>query len=217
MNLSRRELLRAAGAAVGAAALGRAEAAVRPSQSGMPTRPLGKTGFSASLYALGSAEIPGTEEAVRAIHKLIDGGVNYLDTAPSYQGTRSESAIGQVLKSRRKGVFVATKTLARDADGAYAEVRSSRDRLGIDRIDLLQIHAVNDSGTLDAVLRQGGAIEGLERARKEGLIRFIGITGHTRPDVILSAITRYPFSTILVPVSPLDRHQDRAEWVPGDG
>lgn len=172
----------------------------------MPTRRLGKTCWRASLYALGSAEIPGNEEAVRALHALIDGGVNYFDTAPSYQGTRSETVIGKVLIARRKEVFLATKTLQRGADRAYAEIRESLKRLQTDHIDNLQIHAVNDFGTLDAVIGKGGAVEGLERAKKEGLIRFIGITGHTRPEVILKALESYPFDSILVPVSPLDRH-----------
>jgi len=172
----------------------------------IPKRPLGKTGWNASIYAVGTAEIPGAEETVIALDQLIDAGVNYIDTAPSYMETRSEQAIGRVMKRRRKEVFLATKTLARDADGAYREVRESLDRLQTDRIDLLQVHAVNDAGTLDAVLKKGGAAEGLERAKKEGLIRFIGITGHTRPEVILDALKRYPFASILVPVSALDKH-----------
>lgn len=172
----------------------------------MPVRPFGKTGWKASIYALGSAEIPGTPEAVRAIHRLIDGGVNYLDTAPSYQGTRSETALGEVLKTRRKAVFVATKTLERSADGAYQEVNASKKRLGIDRIDLIQIHSVNDDGTLEQVLRKGGALEGLRRAQREGLVAHIGITGHTRPEVILKALETGEFASILIPVSPLDHH-----------
>ena len=204
MSLSRRDLLKAGAVAAGTVAVAgglRAEG-----QAKMPTRPFGKTGWKASIYALGSAEVPGNEEAIAAIEKLIDGGVNYLDTAPSYQGTRSEQALGEILRTKRKQVFLATKTLARDADGAYAEVKSSLGRLQTKQIDLLQIHAINDQGQLEQVLRKGGAVEGLERARKEGLIRFIGITGHTRPEVILSAIEKYPFDSILIPVSPLDKH-----------
>ncbi|MFY9233616.1 MAG: aldo/keto reductase [Fimbriimonadaceae bacterium] len=199
MSLTRRELIQA-GAAV----------ALSPSVIGvrakMPTRALGKTGWKASIYALGSAEIPASEEAVRAIEKLIEGGVNYLDTAPSYQGTRSERVLGEVLRKHRAKVFLATKTLARDADGAYAEIKQSLQRLQTKQIDLLQIHSINVQQELDRVLGKGGAIEGLEKAKKEGLIRFIGITGHTRPEVLLDALNRYPFDSILVPISPLDKH-----------
>ncbi|MCO5295868.1 MAG: aldo/keto reductase [Fimbriimonadaceae bacterium] len=204
MSLSRRQFLRAASAAaVGGSALAYAEP---KAQAPMPKRPFGKTGWNASIYALGSAEIPATPEAVRAIHRLIDGGVNYLDTAPSYQGTRSESALGEVLKTRRPSVFVATKTLERSADGALREVAASKGRLGIDRIDLIQIHAVNDDATLDQVLAKGGALEGLRRAQRDGLVAHVGITGHTRPEVILRAIETGEFESILVPVSPLDHH-----------
>ncbi|MCW5941116.1 MAG: aldo/keto reductase [Fimbriimonadaceae bacterium] len=211
MALSRRDFLKLTGAS--ALALGgvATEAGAAPK---MPARPFGKTGWKASIYALGSAEIPANEEAIRAIDRLIDAGVNYLDTAPSYQGSRSERAIGEVMKRRRPEVFLATKTLARDADGAYAEVKASLERLQCKRIDTLQIHAVNDFGTLDQVLGDKGAIKGLERARSDGLIRFIGITGHTRPEVIAKALDSYPFDSILVPVSALDKHlSDFAEEV----
>lgn len=202
MSLSRRDLLRLSGLTLGAGALPGLAATAKE----IPKRPLGKTGWKASIYAVGTAEVPGAEETVLALDQLLDAGVNYIDTAPSYVGTPSERAIGVVMKRRRKEVFLATKTLARDAEGAYREVRESLGRLQCERIDLLQIHSVNDAATLDAVLRKGGAIEGLERAKKEGLIRFIGITGHTRPEVLLDALKRYPFASILVPVSALDAH-----------
>lgn len=203
MSLTRREVLQGATAAAGAAALSKVGLGAF-SEATMPTRPLGKTGWKASIYAAGTAEIPATEEAVRALDALIDGGVNYIDTAPSYTGTRSETAIGQVLKTRRKEVFLATKTLFRDAEGAYREINQSLERLQTKQIDTLQIHAVNDFGTLDQVLASGGAVKGLERAKKEGLIRFIGITGHTRPEVILKALDSYPFDSILVALSAVD-------------
>lgn len=213
MDLSRRSFCVAAGAATAGLMRGR----VLPNGTAQPEiakRKLGKTGWNATIYALGSAEIPPDAEASRAISRLVDAGVNYLDTAPSYQSARSEKVIGAVIRNRREKVFLATKTLARDAEGAYREVLASLERLQTDRIDLLQVHAVNDSGTLDQVLRKGGAVEGLERARREGKIRFVGITGHTRPEVIASALNRYPFDSILIPVSPLDVHLgDFAEGV----
>ena len=172
----------------------------------MPTRPLGKMGWDVSIYAVGTAELPAGEGSVQTLRELMDAGVNYIDTAPSYQRTRSETLIGQAVAGRRDQVWIATKTLERAADAAYKEINESLKRLGIDAIDLLQVHAVNANGTLDAVLRKGGAIEGIERAKSEGLIRHIGITGHTRPEVILRAIKEYPFESILVPTSALDRH-----------
>ncbi|HZH99318.1 MAG TPA: aldo/keto reductase [Fimbriimonadaceae bacterium] len=203
MSLSRRDFV--------AGAVGTVISSALPVQSKktaerIARRPFGKTGFQASIYALGSAEIPGNEEAIPAIRSLIAAGVNYIDTAPSYQGTRSETAIGAAIEGRRQDLFIATKTLERSAEGAYREVCESLERLKCKHIDLLQVHAVNDFATLDRVLAKGGAVEGLERARKEGLIRHIGITGHTAPEVILRAIGAYPFAAILIPISALDFH-----------
>ena len=165
----------------------------------MASRPFGKTGFQASIYTVGTAEIPSSQAAVDALRRLFDGGVNMIDTAPSYMGTQSESTVGRAIEGRRAGLWISTKTLERTADGAYREVKESLERLGCGHIDLLQVHAINDQGTLDAVLRKGGAVEGLERAKKDGLIRHIGITGHTRPEVIQNAVKAYPFVSILVP------------------
>lgn len=212
MPTSRRAFVKGVGATAGAIGLARLAKPTKPNpqseirnpKSQMPTRSFGKTGWKASIYALGSAEMPGGEEAIKVLNRLIDAGVNYFDTAPSYVGTRSESTIGQVMKTRRKEVFLATKTLGRTADAAYNEVNTSLKRLQTDHVDLLQVHAVNDFGTLDTVLAKGGAVEGLERARKEGLIKHIGITGHTRPEVISKALDRYPFDAILVAVSAID-------------
>ena len=114
MALSRRDFLKLTGAT--ALTLTRRESEAQTPR--IATRPYGKTGWSASIYAVGTAEIPETEASVKALNQLLDGGVNFIDTAPSYQGTRSETAIGMVMAKRRKDVFLATKTLARDADGA---------------------------------------------------------------------------------------------------
>lgn len=212
MEITRRETLRAAGAAglaAVAAQLGLAQEAARegaPKPPPIARRKLGKLGFEASIYALGTAEVPEHAAAVEALELALDGGVNYIDTAPSYQQTRSETAVGAVARERRKEFFLATKTLARDAEGALAEVRASLGRLQCEHVDLLQVHAVNDEEALKLVLRENGAVKGLERARADGLIRHIGITGHTRPEVLSKALDEYPFESVLVPVSAADRH-----------
>jgi aryl-alcohol dehydrogenase-like predicted oxidoreductase len=192
--------------AAGTAALAAHAGASQEPVPRIARRPLGRMGFEASIYALGTAEVPALEETVEAIDLALDHGVNYVDTAPSYQERRAEQAVGVVAKRRRKDFFLATKTLARDADGAFAEVRESLARLQCETIDLLQVHAVNDEATLARVLGKGGALEGLDKARREGLIRHIGITGHTRPAVIAKALDEYPFESILVPISAADHH-----------
>lgn len=198
MEISRRDLLKALTLGGVAATTG-----ARGQTSRIPRRQLGKIPFEASILALGTAEIPVDDEAVRAINLALDAGVNYIDTAPSYRNARSEIVIGTVAEKRRKDFFLATKTLERTADGAYNELKASLARLKARQVDLIQAHAVNDSATLNQVLT--GAVKGLERARKEGITRFIGITGHTRPEVILRAIEEYPFDSILVPVSAADK------------
>ena len=205
MGLSRRDFLKRSAAVASSVSLPNLVMGLL-GQRKMPTRPFGKTGWDASIYTVGTAEIPETQEAVDALRRLFDGGVNTLDTAPSYMGTRSETTVGRAIAGRREKLWISTKTLQRTADGAYSEVKESLGRLGCEYVNLLQVHAVNDMGTLDAVLRKGGAVEGLERARKDGLVRNIGITGHTRPEVILRAMKEYPFVSILVPVSALDKH-----------
>lgn len=206
MDLSRREFLRRSAAAAGSVSLPTLVGEFLQGKKKMPLRPFGKTGFNASIYTVGTAEVPSSDAAVDALRALFIGGVNMVDTAPSYMGTQSESTVGRAIEGRREGLWISTKTLERTADGAYREVKESLGRLKCGVIDLLQVHAVNDKATLDAVLRKGGAVEGLERAKKEGLIKHIGITGHTRPEVILAAMKAYPFESILVPVSALDRH-----------
>ena len=212
MDLTRRDFVKAAAATAATVAAVSSAAQTSPPVAErlpgrMPVRPFGKTGWRVSIYGLGTAEVSGGDDTVRAIRQAVAGGVNYIDTAPSYVGTRSESAVGRALEGGlRERVFLATKTLRRDASGAYQEIRESLSRLKTNSIDLLQIHSVNDMGTLDQALRRGGAIEGLERAKKEGLIRYIGISGHTRPDVIGAAIDRYPFDSILVALSAVDAH-----------
>ncbi|RMG22569.1 MAG: aldo/keto reductase [Armatimonadetes bacterium] len=197
MEFSRRELLRALTLGGVALTTGGAKQTTR-----IPKRPLGKIPHDATILGIGTAEIPDDDESLKALNLALDAGVNYLDTAPSYRAARSETVLGQVCAQRRDDFFLATKTLERSADGAYREVRESLARLQTKTIDLIQVHAVNDFDTLDEALR--GAVKGLERAKREGLVRHIGITGHTRPEVILKAIESYPFESILVPVSAAD-------------
>lgn len=203
---TRREFLQKmglAGAALVASKAGFPSIAADP----MPKRRFGKTGWDASLLAFGTAELPTGDMALceKMLSLALDEGVNYFDTAPSYRGTEAEKAIGRVAK-RRKEFFLATKTLERKKAGAAREIEESLRRLGTDQIDTLQIHSVNDIRDLDTVLAAGGAIEALEEAKKAGKIRFIGITGHTRPAVILAALKRYKFDSVLVPLSAADFH-----------
>jgi predicted aldo/keto reductase-like oxidoreductase len=139
------------------------------------------------------------DEADRSIATALEAGINHFDTAADYGG--SELRLGAWMPRIRDQIFLATKTGDREAGAAYDSLRRSLDRLRTDRVDLIQLHAVGNDDELDAVTGSGGALEGVIRARDEGLARGIGITGHG-PGVAavhLRALQRFPFDTVLTP------------------
>lgn len=170
-------------------------------------RRLGNTDLDVSILGLGTSAIGFSGmnhgEAEGIINAAIDAGINYIDTASSYGD--AEEKIGVVMKRRRKEAILATKALERDKSAAAKEIRRSLRRLQTDYVDLLQIHAVNDPRTLERVLREDGSLAAAIEAKEQGLVRYIGITGHRRPAVIASALERYPFATTLIPLSAADK------------
>ncbi len=146
------------------------------------------------------------DEGVRVVLRAIERGVRYFDTAPSYGNGRSERRIGQAIVESgisREELFIATKTLRRDGKGARAELEESLDRLGVEYVDAVAVHEVHDD--VDSLFGESSVVRALEKARDEGLIRHIGITGHRNPMHIAAAINRYSFATALVPVNPIDK------------
>jgi aryl-alcohol dehydrogenase-like predicted oxidoreductase len=125
--------------------------------------------------------------------------VNHIDTAASYGD--SELRIAPWLKQHPDTFFLATKTDARDYKGAKEELHRSLDRLGVDHIDLLQLHNLVDVIEWESALREGGALEAALEAREEGLIRFIGVTGHglSIPAMHRRSLARFPFDSVLLP------------------
>ncbi len=176
----------------------------------MPTRPLGNTGWNASIYSLGgqaTLDRGGSEEqAVAIINHALDLGINYIDTAELYGGGRSERNIGQVMKTRRKEVFLSTKTIKRDYDGAMRDLEGSLKNLQTDHIDCWQLHTVRSKEDEEAVFGSNGALKALEKARDEKIVRFLGITGHKQPFVLKRSIERFPFDTILMALNPGDKN-----------
>ncbi|MEE9225649.1 MAG: aldo/keto reductase [Bacteroidota bacterium] len=170
-------------------------------------RRLGSTGLEVSILGLGTATIGlsgmSRSEAERILNRALDAGINYIDTASSYGD--AEEKIGRVMKSRRQEVVLATKSLEREKSAAAREIRRSLRRLQTEYVDLLQIHAVNYTRTLDRVLREDGSVAAALEAKEQGLVRHIGISGHRRPAVIASALERYPFATALIPLSAADK------------
>ena len=182
-----------------------AEAPANP----MPTRPLGQTGRQVGLFSLGGQgllERAGhAEEAIAIINRAIDLGVNYLDTAALYGGGVSETYLGEVMKTRRKEVYLATKTIKRDYDGAMRDLENSLKHLQTDHIDCWQLHTVL-AGDVERVFGSNGALKALEKARDQKITRFLGITGHREPFVLKQAIERYPFDSILMALNAADKN-----------
>ncbi|MDQ3590223.1 MAG: aldo/keto reductase, partial [Actinomycetota bacterium] len=139
------------------------------------------------------------EEADRAITLALEAGVDHFDTAADYGD--SELHYGRWMDDIRDQIFLSTKTGERDKDSARREIENSLERLQVDFVDLIQLHAVGDLEDLDRATRSGGSLEAAVEARDEGLVRAVGITGHGHeaPATHLEALRRYPFDTVMTP------------------
>ncbi|HYN87745.1 MAG TPA: aldo/keto reductase [Ardenticatenaceae bacterium] len=171
-----------------------------------PARPLGSTGVMVPLVGYGTAPLGKSkvsrEHAVRCLNQAIDLGITYLDTSPDYG---SEPHVGEVMRTRRQEVFLATKVNRRSKEGVLDEVKESLRKLQTDYVDLIQVHAVNAWADLEQTLAPDGALAALEQARAAGMVRYIGITGHARPEILGYALTQYSFDTVLVALGVADR------------
>lgn len=176
----------------------------------MPTRNLGRTGYRVGILSLGgqaTLEIPGKEaESFAIINRAIDLGVNYIDSAAGYGKGTSEKNIGSVLKTRRKEVFVTSKTADRTYDGSMRLIDQTLTNMQTDHLDLWQIHNLQTRKELEAIFAPDGALKALIRVRDQGMATFLGVTGHYEPEVLLEALRRFPFDTILMAVNAADRH-----------
>jgi predicted aldo/keto reductase-like oxidoreductase len=176
----------------------------------MPTRNLGRTGHRVGIFSLGGQAVVETDDSVQAeaiVNKAIDLGVNYIDTASAYGGGNSEKNIGLVIKYRRHEVYLASKTHDRSYDGSMRLLETSLERLQTDHLDCWQLHNVQTKEHTDRIFAKDGAIKAMEKARDEGIVRFLGITGHYDPFILVEAINHYPFDTLLMAFNAADRHQ----------
>jgi aryl-alcohol dehydrogenase-like predicted oxidoreductase len=167
----------------------------------MQTRRLGRTGHDSSVAILGGAAFARCtpEETAVAFEAALASGVNHLDIAPQYG--EAQRNVGPLLPAVRSRLFVACKTLRKNADGVRAQLEESLSLLGCDSFDLYQLHAVTD---LDELERRADAAAAILRARDEGLTRFVGITGHnlTTPVAQAEALRRYDLDTVMFPIYP---------------
>jgi hypothetical protein len=192
MTFSRRQFLESAAMASLAAATGHA---AEPGK--IPTRALGKTGARVSVLGMGGGSrflaYKDEDKALEALNKAIDIGIHYVDTAQTYGNGVSETRVGKVMATRRKEVFLVTKIQERDPDKAMARLEQSFKNLQTDRIDLVHIHSLTTAEDLAEIEKKGGVLERLLKMRDGKAIRFVGVTSHTDPTVLKTALERHDF------------------------
>jgi len=150
------------------------------------------------------------DEAVKVVRRAFELGINYFDTA-KLDGD-SEQKIGAALKDVRDECVLATKTASRTKRESLADFKTSLRRLKTDRLDLIQLHGIDDEKALSKAIGSGGSLEMCKKARSEGLVDYIGITSH-KPHVLIKAIETNEFDTILVPLNVVTR-QALEELIP---
>ena len=163
--------------------------------------PFGRTGHHSTRTLFGGAGLKdcSQEDADRVLDLLLEHGVNHIDTAAGYGD--SELRIGPWMERHRDKFFLATKTRERTYQKAKEQIKQSLERLRVDQVDLLQLHNLVDPPAWHGALRPGGALEAAVEAREEGLVRFIGVTGHgtAAPRVHKQSLERFAFDSVLLP------------------
>ncbi len=173
------------------------------------TRPFGKIGREVTVVGLGGEGILRTYNEVARAAQVIEEaalqGIGYFDTAPAYSG--SESYYGAFWRSHqelRGGIFQTSKSAARDARGARADLDRTLKTLGLDHLDLWQIHDVRTRQDLREIKSPGGALEAFIEAKETNLVKLIGVTGHHDPSIVTYAVENWPVDSVLMPVNPLE-------------
>ena len=204
-RITRREFfeattLTAAGIAATSAGLGAA--------APLPTRPFGRTGLQVTCLAFGCGSrflmYEQEDTALQALNGAIDQGIRYLDTAVAYGDGESERRVGQVMRTRRSEVVLATKipTSARTRDAALRQVESSLKRLQTDHVDVLHLHSLGDEQDLAAIEAPDGALKALYELRSQKVTRAIGMTSHTDGAVMAKAIERNDLDCVQMAMNP---------------
>ena len=169
----------------------------------MEKRCFGRSGHMSTIAIFGAAAFwkISQEDADKVMEQVIEMGVNHIDIAPSYG--QAEDRVGPWMRRERSRFFLGCKTMERTREGAWNEMQQSLKRLQTESFDLYQCHAVTTMEELDAVTMQGGALEAIEQARREGLTKYIGITGHgvNAPEIYLEALRRFDFDSVLFPLN----------------
>jgi aryl-alcohol dehydrogenase-like predicted oxidoreductase len=195
-TITRRQLLETT--ALGGLAIASARGAETDlSSKGIPTRILGRTGARVSILAMGGGSrflaYGDEEKALQAMNHALDLGISYVDTAYAYGQGLSETRVGKVMATRRKEVFLATKCPERNGDKAMKIIEGGLKRLQTSQLDLIHIHMLTTEEDLAAIEAKDGVLQTLYKLRDQKVTRFIGITCHTDPTVLKTALERHDF------------------------
>ena len=172
----------------------------------MERRPFGQTGEQVSILGAGGFHLLeiSVADAERVLGRYLDAGGNYVETASGYGDGASEAKIGRAIAHRRDEYLLASKVGNRDKAGALATLERSLRLLKTDHLDLWLMHGVQDVENSERLLAPGGALEAAEQARKDGKVRFIGISGHGQPVGLLHALRGYHYDAVMVPLNYYD-------------
>ncbi len=167
----------------------------------LPTAPFGRTGHMSTRTLFGAAAFSGVnhDTAMRTMDLIVERGVNHIDTAASYG--KAEERLGPWLKDNRDSVFLATKTEERTYKGAREELRRSLELMKVNNVDLWQMHILVDEDEWQTAMGPGGALEAFIEAREEGLVKWLGVTGHglNVAKMHMRSLERFDFDTVLLP------------------
>ncbi len=169
----------------------------------MLQRRLGRTELQVSVVGFGGIPIQRIDIACadKLVNHALDLGINFFDTARAYSD--SEEKIGLALKNRRDEAIIATKSMARDKQAMAADIETSLETMGVDCIDLYQLHNVKDKETIEQIMGADGALAALKEAKEEGKIKHIGVTGHIR-DILLEIMQTGELETVQFPFNPVE-------------
>ncbi len=173
---------------------------------------MGRTGVQISALGIGGWHLgcpPTQEESTRIVREAMDAGVNFFDNAWDYHGGLAEERMGTALEGKRHQAVIMTKacTHGRGKEVAMKQLEDSLRRLKTDYLDVWQIHEVIYWNEPELIFAPGGVIEAIDQAKRDGKVRFVGVTGHKHPDIHLQVLAHdYPFDTIQMPLNCMDTH-----------
>ncbi|HMK46049.1 MAG TPA: aldo/keto reductase [Methanocella sp.] len=173
------------------------------------TRPLGRTGTSPTIVGIGGEGIlrtfGKTDPAQEVIQEAVTQGITYFDSARAYAGSEGYyGAYWPYHTEERNRIFQTSKSASRDREGAMADLRTTLRTMGVDHLDLWQIHDVRTREDIISIEGPGGALEAFLEAKDQGMVKHIGVTGHYDPAILSYAVDRWPVDTVLMPVNPVE-------------